>query len=437
MGRGGNGQVWRAENVESGEVGALKEINARKVDREPYRRFITEIDTLRTLGAYPGVLQLLDAHVPAEPTGEDQPWFVMPIATPITDALAETDLAAVVRAVATIAGTLARLQGDHGLGHRDIKPANLYELDGEALVGDFGLVALPDRSGLTQEGKPLGPTNFIPFEMLNDAVAADPFAADVYSLAKTLWVLACGVDFPPPGHQPAAAAPHRIADYRPHPHAGRLDELVDRATQLDSRNRPPMADFAAELQTWLKLPTEASDFEMAEASAAVRERLAGEIDESERLARWREGALNAARRLEELVRPLSEAMKAADPRAQVGVSDKLVNDMLSTLREMGAREVLFHFARATTIAAGADPIRYVLRMGRGVELVEGGELIIRTMIDLGLDGVMQTDMHWTSGERMVPVGTVHQEAALQAAVEELAEKLREALRLFAEKAPGS
>jgi protein kinase-like protein len=431
LGQGGNGRVWRAHHAESGDEAALKEIFARKVDREPYQRFIAEIETLRRLGDFPGVLPLLDAHVPERPSPEDQPWLVMPVAEPLSEGLMSAEYPELIGALAAIAETLAALAKEHRIAHRDIKPSNLYLRNGDALIGDFGLVALPDRKGLTREGRPLGPTNFIPFEMLNEAAGADPFAADVYSFAKALWVLATGVDYPPPGHQPADAAPHRIADYRPHPNAVLLDRLVDRATRIEPDSRPSAAVFSRELRDWLELPLESADFELAEASVAVRAALAGEIDETQRVEGFKEDAYRAARRLEELVKPLNEAMKEADPRAEVGVADELVDKMLATLEHLGAPEVLFHFSRTTKISVGSDPIRYVLRLGRGVELIEGGDLVIRTMVDLGLDRVMQSDMSWHSEERIVQVGSVRQEAALQEAVTELGEKLREALGIMA------
>lgn len=434
LGRGGNGTVWRVEHVESGQIAALKEIHARKADREPYRRFVTEIRTLQELGEFPGILPLLDAHIPEEPGTKDRPWLVMPVADPLSGAVAKADYPTLVGAVNSIARTLAALKVEYGIAHRDIKPGNLYDLNGEALIGDFGLVALPDPSGLTREGKPLGPANFIPFEMLNNANAADPFAADVYSLAKSFWVLATGLIFPPPGHQPADAAPYRVADFRPHPQAVRLDELIDRATRLNPSERPSAADFASELDGWLELPVEQADFDLSDASSAVRATLASEIDETQRVEGWKEDAYKAARRLEEFVRPLTEAVKEADPRAEVAVIDDLVDKRLRTLEHSGAPEILFHFARATKIATGTPPIQKVLRMGRGVELIENGELIVRTMIDLGLDGVMQTDMHWISEERAVPVGSIQQEAALQEAVTELGVKLREALQMLAAQA---
>lgn len=42
--------------------------------------------------------------------------------------------------------------------HRDIKPGNLYDLDGAWLIGDFGLIAVPQATGLTVDGRQVGPT---------------------------------------------------------------------------------------------------------------------------------------------------------------------------------------------------------------------------------------------------------------------------------------
>ena len=80
----------------------------------------------------------------------------MPIATPIAKALEGRPLADVVTAVAAIAETLTRLQRDFGIAHRDIKPGNLYELGGAWLIGDFGLIAVPDAKP-TVDGRQVGP----------------------------------------------------------------------------------------------------------------------------------------------------------------------------------------------------------------------------------------------------------------------------------------
>jgi hypothetical protein len=434
LGNGGNAKVYRVAHAETGEVRALKEINARHVEREPYQRFITEIRTLRELGEYPGVLPVVDDHIPEQPTPRDQPWLVMPAAEPIRAFLRDAELADVVAAIAEIAGTLARLRSEHRLAHRDLKPANLYRLDGAALVGDFGLVALPERTGLTQKGRPLGPAHFMPYEMLNDPTSADPFAADVYSLGKTLWAVACDMDNPPPGTQPATAAPHRIADYRPHPNAHLLDELVERATSFDPASRPEMADVAAELSTWCSLPVDQRARDMTDAAAAVRARLGTAISETERIEQWKEAAYRAASRYDELARPLNDALKAADPRASINGIDQYVQQRLHLVEHMGSPEVLWRWNRASWIAVG-EPLPYKLRIGRALELIEDGALIIRSMIDLGLDGVMSTDIHWVPDPPQVPVGSIQQEQALVEVVEALSHQLEAALRRFAEQAP--
>jgi serine/threonine protein kinase len=76
LGAGGNATVWRAAR-DGGEDAALKVINTTKAQREPYRRFVQEIEFLRQLGDFPGVLPLLDAHLPQRPSSTDRAWLAM------------------------------------------------------------------------------------------------------------------------------------------------------------------------------------------------------------------------------------------------------------------------------------------------------------------------------------------------------------------------
>ena len=39
--------------------------------------------TVRSLGERPGVLPILDAHLPESPTKRDRAWYVMPLAEPL------------------------------------------------------------------------------------------------------------------------------------------------------------------------------------------------------------------------------------------------------------------------------------------------------------------------------------------------------------------
>ena len=206
---------------------ALKLINTTRVEREPYQRFVREIEFLRQHQTVPGVLPLLDAHLPEQPSRADPPWLAMPIAVPISRALDGKPLPDVVAAMAAIAKTLAQLVRDSGIAHRDIKPGNLYELNGSWLIGDFGLVSVPDAEALTAEGHQLGPAHYTAYEMILRPTTADPHPADVYSLGKTLWVLATGQTWPPEGHQPVGTRGFEVGDFRPHPRAAVLDQEVD------------------------------------------------------------------------------------------------------------------------------------------------------------------------------------------------------------------
>jgi serine/threonine protein kinase len=316
LGSGGNATVWQATRPEVGEPVALKVIAATKAGKEPYRRFIREIEFLRSLGDTRGVLPLLDAYLPDKPSKDDRPWLAMPVATPIADALVDADLETVVEALAQIAETLARL-ASADVAHRDIKPGNLYELDGEWLVGDFGLIAVPDMDALTRAGKALGPAHYTAYEMILDPTAADPLPADVYSLGKTLWVLATGQGFPPEGHQPAGTRKHSIADLRPHPHGPALDQLVDRTTRLHPEERPSMSEVARDLRAWSQLRGEPGALDVANQARRLRERLAEELASEDILDQRKEMALDAVRKLHDLFKPLNDALRNVHPRAEI------------------------------------------------------------------------------------------------------------------------
>lgn len=153
LGHGGNGNVWMATRPGAETAVALKILTVTKIEHESYKRFVREVSFLRQHQGTPGLLPLLDSHLPDQPSKADRPWLAMPVATPIAQSLAGRPLTDVVEAVATIAETLARLQTEFDIAHRDIKPGNLYELDDSWLIGDFGLIVLPDADTLTHDGR--------------------------------------------------------------------------------------------------------------------------------------------------------------------------------------------------------------------------------------------------------------------------------------------
>jgi hypothetical protein len=229
----------------------------------------------------------------------------MPLAVPIHTALgADPAPERVAEAMAAITGTLAGL-AEEGISHRDVKPDNLLCLDGAWSIGDFGLVKYPVGQALTEHGRKLGPTDFMAPEMRESPDTADPEPADVYSVAKTLWVLLAGINLPFPGQHRADDDICRLTarlDYR---WAAQLDLLIERCTVHDPSKRPRIWEVAGELAAMLKPTTEtavAEDMEDLERRIAAMTERHRRRDENRDLFNNR--VAQAWRRLvEEVVQP--------------------------------------------------------------------------------------------------------------------------------------
>jgi serine/threonine protein kinase len=257
LARGGNGEVWEVRG-DDGTCRAIKILDLKEKRDRPYRlaRFKDEIRFLTEHPGRSGVLPLLDHRLSDSP--DEVSWYVMPKAIPIRIALGnDPEPEAVIDAVAAIAETLAALAAD-GIGHRDIKPDNLFKLENEWVIGDFGLVTYPDKDALTQHGRRLGPLYFMAPEMQRDADRAQAEPADVWALAKTLWVLLVAQPDPLPGpHRPADPA-YALRQRINYGRAGELDLLLERATLIDPASRESMTGFARELRACLAAPPEAT-----------------------------------------------------------------------------------------------------------------------------------------------------------------------------------
>jgi hypothetical protein len=359
------------------------------------------------------VLGLIDRNLPERPTAVDPAWLAMPRATLIADALRDEPLETVVAAARTISDTLARLAAEHDVGHRDIKPSNLYERAGTWVVGDFGLVAAPDLDELTRAGRPLGSVHFTADEMIRDPVNADPHPADVYSLGKTLWVLATGQTFPPDGHQVAGTRGLSISDLRPHPHAAALDRLIDRMTLIHAEMRPSAAEVAAELDAWLALRAEPVQVDVQSARQRLRAKMEQRLALEDVHDGWREQAQAAVRLLQEKM------------------ADDYVQKMLTGFQR--GEDPLFRWARQSQLVVGDRHRPWVLRFGRLLQLTDDGVVSIRVLLDVGFTTVMGgPNFNWTSGARDAPAGSVQLETELRRAIADVAEQLPAALEVFVE-----
>lgn len=250
LGAGGNGVVWQAIHQRSGETAAVKILRNPK-ERERLARFRNEVGFLLQHQGVSGVLPMIDHDLDGA-----APWYATPIATPLTKALGrDPEPRVVLSCVATVAEALTDL-ATRGIGHRDIKPDNLFMLNGSCVVGDFGLVAYPEQEPLTKQGRRLGPTDFMAPEMRADADRADPHAADVYSLAKSIWVLLTSEQRPLPGPHRRDDEAYAIARRVIYDRAPELDQLLERATRHEPSMRPSMGEIADELNACLSPPPE-------------------------------------------------------------------------------------------------------------------------------------------------------------------------------------
>jgi serine/threonine protein kinase len=259
IGAGGNAIVWRVRGDDR-RKGALKVIVQNQGDR--LTRFRDEIEFLLRNPERAGVLPLIDSYLPTDKN--DRPWFVMPEALPLKKALGiDPEPSLVVAALAEIAASLADLAAD-GIGHRDIKPDNLFMLNGKYVVGDFGLVIYPDKNPVTRHGRKVGPVDYMAPKMRRDADTAAPEPADVWALAKTLWVLLADVDLPLPGPHRAGDTAFALSGRIEFEWANEIDILLERATYINPEDRISMRGFARELDAALREPPE----NVGDASAA-------------------------------------------------------------------------------------------------------------------------------------------------------------------------
>jgi serine/threonine protein kinase len=173
------------------ELGALKVFNipADDPDREEaLGRLRNEVATLRQNRS--GMIKLLGAN-------ESEKWMAtqfMPGGTieqrPNTF---KGNVPGALRAFRPLVETVAGLHKDK-IVHRDIKPANVFVEEGQLVLGDFGIVYLPEaRERLTCTGERVGSRTYMPpwgdmGERL-DEVGPD---FDVYMLGKLLWCMISG-----------------------------------------------------------------------------------------------------------------------------------------------------------------------------------------------------------------------------------------------------
>lgn len=197
LGNGGNGVVYEVKDIETEEHYALKTLhfnNNLKNNRrflQRFRRFINEIRVVKEVQEeISGILPLFDLYLPSIEDMEKNnlPYYLMPIAVPLKEEIQGIDIEEKVTCMLSLCKTITELHSK-GIAHRDIKPENIYFYKEKWCLSDFGLVKHIESEELTRTKEAVGPWTTIAPEMKRNAQSAKPFPADVYSLAKTFWMI--------------------------------------------------------------------------------------------------------------------------------------------------------------------------------------------------------------------------------------------------------
>jgi serine/threonine protein kinase len=248
-GRGGNGEVWKASQCGKTDS-AIKLLTKPKA--VAYGRFCDEIKVMSECGVA-GVVPVSDHYFPNDYLKE-RAWYVMPLGTPLLTLLKDAALSSIVASIADIAQTLGELHS-RGIFHRDIKPENLLSIAGVSSIGDFGLVVYPEKKNLTNVKERLGPRWTMAPEVVRQGSAAEPAKADVFSLAKTLWILITGNTQGFDG-QYASNSTASIEAYAGASFIEPLEAIMSAATDHTPANRPVMSEFAIQLRNWLEIDSD-------------------------------------------------------------------------------------------------------------------------------------------------------------------------------------
>ncbi|MNW44394.1 Serine/threonine-protein kinase PrkC [compost metagenome] len=192
LGTGGNADVFKVQRRDEYFAMKMLIVSGNNRFNKKYSRFKDEIHVVReNQEKLIGIIPIIDIHLPETPTSNDRPWYTMPIVKPLSKSLIE-NVENVISCICDLSAVLVQLH-EKNIVHRDIKPSNIYYYKNYWAFGDFGLVEYPEKAELTERGESVGPRNTIAPEMKRNAIHSDGKPADIYSLAKTLWILLTGV----------------------------------------------------------------------------------------------------------------------------------------------------------------------------------------------------------------------------------------------------
>lgn len=246
IGEGGNAFVHKISD-KNNNIFAIKVLDLEHTNKEKKERFLQEI---RIMSKHSD----LDAIMPVLDSSSSEYWYVMPLATPVSDFIKQKlkSFKDIQSILVDIASALCEIHS-RDLEHRDIKPENIYFWNGKIRFGDFGLVNFPDNhNNLTKSDRGIGSIFTIAPEMKRYPKTSDGKKADVYSLAKTIWILLTGESKGFDGQylQTGDYSLRRYGNLKKN-HLVELENLLYLATSYYPDSRPNIESFCSELKRWI------------------------------------------------------------------------------------------------------------------------------------------------------------------------------------------
>jgi serine/threonine protein kinase len=244
LGGGGNGQVYCCRKADT--LGAVKVLQS--IGSSRYTRFLDEIKIMEENSDLEGIIPLKEKNLPRYFDTGSRPFYVMPVAQVAENRLKGKSIDEKINAIISIGETLAILHARR-ISHRDIKPGNILYYESRFVLADFGLVDFPNKDDISGKNEVIGPVWTIAPEMRRESTLADGIKADVYSLAKTMWIF---LTENPKGFdgQYSAESIIELKRFYPSSYTYPIDNLLQSATDNDPHKRPTIDQFIAVLKEW-------------------------------------------------------------------------------------------------------------------------------------------------------------------------------------------
>ena len=254
--RGGNGNVYFVKYNQKNY--ALKYV---VFDSEmKYKRFQREIEIMKKIrNKVTGIMKIYDSYI-SEKYEENKSfgWYVMDIAKTLNiNEIKKYHITKIIKNVLEIAKILKQLHRKK-ISHRDIKPENILCIDNKWYLSDFGLVDYPNAENITidEKNRALGPRMTIAPEFKRNPDTSEGTKADIYSLAKTLWIFLTGDKNCFDGQYNFRDKKISIRNYIKNKPLGLIEQLLFRATENSPENRIDIDEVIEYLENFLNYKME-------------------------------------------------------------------------------------------------------------------------------------------------------------------------------------